>query len=472
MAHKHYTRRSFLSTLSGGCAAVGVTSLLSGLTNMGLLNAAAAANRSHILQPQNQYRALVCIFLAGGNDSFNMLLPRGNAEYAEYAARRTNLAIPQNQILPLNPANSVDRQLGLHPNLPDIKGLFDAGDVALVANLGTLVEPLTKAQYNRFGEKPQGLFSHSDQQQHWQTSVPQDRSEATGWAGRLADILYTSNNNQNISMNIAVDTGNTFQKGDHIFPYVIKSGGNGGSVVLNGSNRNNFYETLKRQTLDNMMDASYQNILEQAYTHSVKSAVGTSFEFNNGLDSGQPISTVFPGNRFGERLEMAAKTIAARNQFDVQRQTFFIQLGGFDTHGSKTDHDDLMTTLNAGLKAFHSAMNELGVQNEVTTFTMSDFGRKLISNGSGSDHAWGSHALLMGGAVNGNRIYGQYPDLYEDAPLEFGGGRLIPTTSCDEYYADLALWFGASTADIDQVFPNIRNFWTPTAGNRPIGFML
>ena len=471
MSKKKYSRRNFITTLSGGCASVGITSALAGITNLGLVNAAAAANHS-MFRPQNTYKALVCVMFAGGNDSFNMLIPRGNDEYNEYATVRTNLAIPQNQLLPLNPLNQMNKQLGLHPNLPDVKQIFDNGDMAFVANVGALVEPLTKSVYqSKLKPVPVGLFSHSDQQKHWQTSVPQDRREIHGWGGRLADIMYTNNANQNISMNIAIDNGNIFQKGQNALPYVIKSNGGGGSIVLNGSSNNNFYETLKRQTLDNLLDATYQNVLEKGYTNSVQNAVGSSFEFNSALSGAPPLTTTFPDNQFGRRLEITAKTIAARNLLNVSHQTFFLQIGGFDTHGSIDDHSDLMTVVNDGLKAFYDSLVEMGVQNDVTTFTISDFGRKLISNGTGSDHAWGGNAIVMGGAVNGNRIYGEFPDLAEGSSLVFGGGRVLPTTSCDEYYSELALWFGASSADLHQIFPNISNFWLPTSGSSPLGFM-
>ncbi|MEM6800100.1 MAG: DUF1501 domain-containing protein, partial [Bacteroidota bacterium] len=466
-----YSRRSFITKLSGGCASVGITSALAGITNMGLMNAAAAANHS-ILAPQNTYKALVCIMFAGGNDSYNMLIPRGNAEYNEYATIRTNLAIPQNQILPLNPLNNVNRELGLHPNMPGIKQIFDNGDLAFISNVGALVEPLTKASYNsKLKPRPIGLFSHSDQQKHWQTSVPQDRRQATGWGGRLADIMYSNNSNQNISMNIAVDNGNIFQKGQNALPYVIRSGGNGGSVVLNGSSSNNFYETLKRQTLDNMLDATYQNILEKGYTNSVQNAIGSSFEFNSAITNAPALTTVFPDTSFGRKLRVTAKTIAARNLLNVSHQTFFVQIGGFDNHGDINDHSDRMAEVNEGLKAFYDALVEMGVLNDVTTFTISDFSRKLISNGSGSDHAWGGHVMVMGGAVDGQKIYGDFPDLAEGSDRVFGGGRVIPTTSCDEYYAELALWFGASSSDLYQILPNISNFWLPTSGSNPIGFM-
>lgn len=437
---------------------------------MGLISAAAAANRP-LFSPQSNYRALVCILLGGGNDSFNMLIPRGQSEYDEYATRRTHLAIPQSDILPITPNTPQGKDLGLHPNLTDLKQIFDQGDLAFLTNIGSLVEPTTKQQYNsQLVDLPLGLFSHSDQQQHWQTSIPNSRSQLSGWQGRLADILYTGNQNQNISMNISMDEGNIIQKGKYVLPYVINSN-QGGSILLNGANSNNVFEQLKRQTLDSLIDASYQNTLEMAYANSVKDAVGASFEFNSAIASGQVINTQFGTDRLSTRLKMAAQTIAARNVLNMQHQTFFLSVGGFDTHGDIQEHSDLMTTVNDALKSFYDAMAELGVNDQVTTFTISDFGRKLLSNGSGTDHAWGGNVFVMGGGVNGKEIYGSYPDLYEGAAREFGGGRLIPTLSCDEYFAELAMWFGASSSDLDQIFPNINNFWTPTPMSGPIGFM-
>lgn len=468
----HYNRRDFLSTLGLGCASVGATTLLSGITNMGLLNAAAAANAP--VYTQNGYKALVCILLSGGNDSYNMLMPRGTSEYAEYAAVRTNLKIPQEQLLPVNPLNSDGKLYGLHPNMPNIQAMFDSGKMAFVANVGAMVAPTTLTTFNADQNLPLGLFSHSDQRKHWQTSVPQDRN-SLGWGGRLADILYTNNANQNISMNLSLDGTNVFQRGNTIQEYAI-SAKSGGSIPLNGSTNNGFYQSLKRQTIDNLLDVNYQNILETAYANSLTGSKESSLEFSSAIASGietNPVTTVFGEDDLSERLEMVAKTIAARDALGVTNQTFFVQLGGFDTHDNfLLEHGELMATLDTGLQSFYEALVELGVEDDVTTFTISDFSRKLVSNGNGSDHAWGGHALVMGGAVAGQKIYGQYPELYLGNSLDTGDGRLIPTISCDEYFAELALWFGASDADLDYIFPNIGNFWTPTAGSQPVGFMV
>jgi len=198
----------------------------------------------------------------------------------------------------------------------------------------------------------------------------------------------------------------------------------------------------------------------------------SSLEFSSAIDNGTPFTTVFGEDNLSQRLTMVAKTIAARDLLNVNNQTFFVQLGGFDTHDNfLLEHGELMTTLDNALQSFYDALVELGVENDVTTFSISDFSRKLVSNGNGSDHAWGGHALVMGGAVSGQKIYGQYPNLYLGNSLDTGDGRLIPTTSCDEYFAELALWFGASPADLSQILPNIGNFWTPTADSQPIGFI-
>lgn len=457
--------------LGGGCASMGVTTLLNGIANMGLVSAAAAANSPFNMPPEG-YRALVCILLGGGNDSFNMLVPRGQSEYQEYANVRASMAIRRNLLLPITPSTSDGKEYGIHPDMPYIQQLFNEGNAAFVANVGSLVEPTTVIKYyNNLVEKPRALFSHSDQQNHWMTSVPQDKV-SLGWAGRLADILYTANNNQNISMNLSLSGHNLFQQGRRVVPLTLDTSGSG-TVLLNGTGNNSFYESLKRQTLDNLLDATYQNMLKQAYSNTVVGAFGSSIELSNAIASGNAFNTPFVANNYLSRqLNVVAKTIAAKDVLKVNYQTFFIGMGGFDTHdGGIASHSNRMAELNDGLNFFYEALKELGLENNVTTFTISDFGRKLVSNGNGTDHAWGGNALVVGGGVNGGDIYGKYPDLYAGNSQDLGGSQLVPTTSTDEYFAELALWFGASASDLDQILPNIRNFWTPAANKRPLGFM-
>lgn len=469
MGHHKHTRRNFLGRIGMGCASVGVTSLYSGITNMGLLNAAAAANRSTV-RPPNDYKALVCIMLQGGNDSFNMLVPRGQSEYDEYASVRGGLALDQNDLLPINPTNTPGIEFGLHPSLSNVQGLFESGNAALVANVGALIEPTTVSTYQNDINLPLGLFSHVDQRIHWQTSVPQNIN-SLGWGGKLADILYMNNENQDVSMNISLDGVNVFQRGNTIKEYAIGFQDTG-SVLINGAESNDFYNSLKRQTLDNLLDQTYHNILKTAYANTVSDSNSSSFSFSSAILNGTEITTEFNNDVLSQKLLMVAKTIAARDILGVSNQTFFIEFGGWDNHDSLIDdHSDLLLQLDQAIGSFNAALEELGVGNNVVGFTMSDFGRKLTSNGDGSDHAWGGNSIVFGGPVDGQKIYGQYPELYLDNNLDLGGGRLIPTTSCDEYFAELALWFGASSSDLYQIFPNITNFWTPTSEG-PLGMFL
>ena len=470
MSKHHHSRRAFLEQLGLGCASVGATSLLSGITNLGLINAAVAANRPAFAPITSTYKALVCIMQAGGNDSFNMLVPKGDPEYQEYATSRTNLALDQNSLLAINPTNSIGKELGLHPNLTRIQGLFEAGNAAFVANIGALVGPTTITQYqNGQVNLPLGLFSHSDQQLHWQTSIPQDRN-ANGWGGRLADILRFNNVNQNISMNISLDGVNTFQRGYFVQEYAIQPGQ--GSVTINGSDSNDFYNTLKRQTLDSLLEATYQNILETAYAGTISDSKNNALEFAAAIAQGDPITTVFSNDSLSQKLETVAQVIAARDPLEMSNQTFFVQQGGYDNHDNNIeDHGELLATFDNAVGTFYDALVELGVENDVVICTISDFARKLVSNGDGSDHAWGGNSLVIGGAVNGQQIYGDYPDLYLNNPLDVGTGRFLPTTSCDELFAELALWMGASSADLDQILPNINNFWTPQPSQGPLGLL-
>ncbi len=465
-------RRNFLTKLGLGCAEVGAVSLLSGISSMGLLQAAVSANRSWVnAAPMGgDYKALVCIMLAGGNDSFNMLVPRDNDSYNDYTAVRPSLAIPQSDLLSINPLNaSGGRAFGLHPSMPKIQNLFESEKLSFIANIGALQRPTTLADYNSRTSLPLGLFSHSDQANHWQTSVPGDK-DAVGWGGRLSDLLSSNNQNQDVSMSISFDGLNLFQRGNEILPYTATRNVNG-SVLLNGATNNGFYQTLKRETLDNILEHNHANALEKAYANVVSGGKDVSVGFDAAVANGPVLNTEFDeADRFQQQLKMTARIMAARGGLSVSNQTFFISLNGFDTHDNHlADHSVLMSRLDEGLHNFQSALEELGLDDCVTTFTMSDFGRKLASNGDGSDHGWGGHSMVMGPALPGKRIIGQYPELFLGSPLDTGAGRYIPTTSTDELYAELALWFGASDADLSYILPNLSNFWVPGQGTSPLG---
>lgn len=456
-------RRKFLGQSS--CAAITATPILSTLLNLKMANNAVAASTG-----PDDYKALVCFFFAGGNDSFNMLMPANGTAYNDYATTRSNLAIAQNTILPLNGTHN-GQTLGVHPTMPEVQSLYNSGKLAFVSNVGTLVEPVTLPAFNNGSAKlPAGLFSHADQIMHWQTSVPDQRS-ALGWGGRVADILQSCNTSDQISMNISLSGTNTFQSGAQTVSYEIENSGNG-SIALTpyAEGENPTLSALGQTAINSMMDAQYSNLFQQAFAQKNKDALSASATFSNAI-SAQTVNTLFSANPISQSFQMIAKTIAARQPLGMKRQTFFVMFGGFDHHDELlNNHAAMLPVISKAMSEFDSALTELGVNDKVTTFTASDFARTLTSNGKGTDHAWGSNQMVMGGSVNGGKIYGTYPDLALGTNLDTGRGRLIPTMSTDEYFADLARWFGVSNADLTQVLPNLGRFYTP--GSDPaVGFM-
>ncbi|MCB0642435.1 MAG: DUF1501 domain-containing protein [Phaeodactylibacter sp.] len=461
-----YSRRQFIGTAS--CAAIGSTTFFSTLFNLGMTNAAAAAARPLV---GGDYKALVCILLAGGNDSFNMLIPRGATEYADYVDIRSNLAIPQADLLAINPATNDGKEYGVHPSMPEVQQMFESGRLAFISNVGTLVTPTSMSEIlNGTANLPLGLYSHADQIQQWQTSIPDERA-TTGWAGRMADLLHSMNMNQNISMNISLAGNNLFQSGNQIVEYPILPYGNG-SIGITGYGEGTAFNQIRTAAISSMMEQEYQNLFEKTYADITRNAQEAHELFSTAIAGVQPFGTDFSNHYVANSLEMVAKTIAARDVLGACRQTFFVTFGGWDHHDELINkQENMLGVLSKALSDFNTVMEELGLENDVTTFTISDFARTLTSNGNGSDHAWGGNQIIMGGAVNGGDIYGTFPDLYEDNPLDLGRGVLLPTTSADEVFAELALWFGVSSGDLDQVFPNITNFYSPGSPDLPIGFM-
>jgi uncharacterized protein (DUF1501 family) len=456
-------RRKFLGQTS--CAAVGTASLFSSILNLRLVGDVAAAE----IPGNDEYRALVCVFLAGGNDSFNMLAPVDPEGYAQYAQARSSVAVQEDQLLPL-PGNLPDgRQLGVHQSLPALRDLYANSKAAFVANVGTLVEPTTLDSFlSGAGKLPLGLFSHSDQQMHWQSSLPDNRAPAAGWAGRMADLLAEVNGAGPVSMNVSLAGINLYQSGESVVPFAI---GPSGAVELDGWNSGAYLP--KRQAIESIMDAEYRNVFERTFARMKREAVNANAFFKSALAAGTPVTTPFSGgNPLAAQLEMVAKTIGARDQLGKKRQTFFVMMGGWDLHGNLgTSHPALLASLNTAIAQFQAAMAAMGLEDQVTLFSASDFARTLSSNGSGTDHAWGGNQFVIGGAVKGGNIYGTYPELALGSPLDTGRGRLIPTTSVDEYFAELALWMGVSPINLPLVLPNLSRFHDPAAG-APLGFLM
>jgi uncharacterized protein (DUF1501 family) len=452
------SRRSFLRSV---CTAVGMTSLAS--TVFDLRRIAAAAPLAG-----GDYKALVCVFLYGGNDSNNVIVPRG-ADYAGYAAARNTLALPQATLLPITPLSGAGgRTWGLHPRLTGLRNLFNQQRLALVANVGPLVAPVTRPQYLAgTAALPPQLFSHSDQTVHWQTSLP-DQPVRTGWGGRAADLLHSLNGTSQVSMSMSLSGNNTFQVGDAVTQYQLSPDG---AIGLGWYYDGNEWNHPPSIAIRHLMERSYGNLLQTGYRNVFQRALDQDRLLSGALDAAPVLQTAFPDTDLGRQLRMVARLISIREALGLRRQVFFVAAGGYDTHDGQIGgtpeagaHADLLTELDGALSSFYAATSELAVANDVTSFTASDFGRTFISNGDGSDHGWGSHHFVLGGAVSGGRFYGTMPTLEVDGPDDSGDGRWIPTVSVDEYSATLARWFGIATSDIPLVLPNIGRFATSNLG--------
>jgi uncharacterized protein (DUF1501 family) len=461
------SRRAFVRQAC--CAAVGTTGVLSALGQLRVMAALTGDNlgRTTAAAVAPDYKALVCLFLQGGNDGTSLIIPTAASDYAAYATARGELAIAQANVLPLAPKKYSDgRGYGINSSARELHGLFNQGKAAVLANVGMLVRPTTLADYKAGTNLPPQLFSHSDQLLQWQSSVP-DKPFETGWGGRLADILDAMNSNNQVSMSITLNGANSFQRGKTVSPYAVNS------VGVSQMNHGNFAGMVPTNGVVNTRFDGFKNIISSSQPNALAAAFGgiTKESIDDGdilgtaLRSAPTFATQFPGTQTAARLAMVAKLIAISQGLGLKRQVFFVQLGGWDMHGSQASaYGPLLAELSGAMNAFYNATVELGVANQVTTFTASDFGRTYIPNASGTDHGWGNHQLIMGGAVKGGDIYGQMPSLTIGANDDTGRGRWLPSTSVDEYNATLATWFGVSQSNLSTVLPNIGRFAKPNLG--------
>ena len=440
-------RRSFIKYAS--LAAAGNAS---GLRPFGMLNSLA--------QTTSNYKALVCVFLFGGNDANNMLIQFDTAGYANYSTIRGPLAIPQTQLLQLAPTPN----FALNPNLPDIQALFNNKNAALVANVGTLLQPTTRAQYLAGSTLPTNLFSHSDQQLEWQ-NASQSGATSTGWAGRIADLIggqYNPGGQIPMITSVAGDT--LFCNGASSTPVSVSPGNVGGASCSEGTTEC----AAQQATAQALLNFSSGVSLITADNNITSNAYSYAKTLSAAVQSVSPLQTVFPtNNSLAAQLKQIAQIIQVRAALGVSRQIFFASVGNFDTHANQLVlQSALLASVSPALNAFYLATQELGIQNNVTTFTMSDFSRTFQPNSNtGSDHAWGSHHIVLGGAVNGGQIYGTFPTLALKGPDDSGSnGRWVPTTSTTQYASTLAQWFGVSAAQLPAVFPNIGAFSTSSMG--------
>ncbi|MEO6153180.1 MAG: DUF1501 domain-containing protein [Croceibacterium sp.] len=458
------SRRAFLKrasavSLTGGAAPF--------VLNLAAIGEAAAATAT-------DYKALVCVFLYGGNDYANTLVPYDNAQFGVYAAQRPGLNYTQAAVSPtaLNPtiplANGA--QYALAPELAKLLPIFNAGKMAVMLNVGTLVQPTTKAQYlARSVPLPPKLLSHNDQQSYWQSSRPEGAT--SGWGGRIGDLLQSGNGTSTLTcINLA---GNAvFLTGTAAVQYSITTAG---PIALNA--RASLQGSTQAATLLQQLIVGGGNHLFQAEHSAIgKRALGLYGQVTSALAGAPTVTTVFPAaadpqSSLGAQLQEVAKLISVSSELGAKRQVFFVSAGRFDTHdGLATVHPLLMTNLADALRAFYDTTVELGISDKVTTFTGSDFGRALTSNNNGTDHGWGSMHFVLGGAVKGGRYYGINPVLANNGPDDIGQGRLIPTTSVDQYAATMASWFGISPSDLPTVLPSIGNYAGSALGTN-LGFV-
>ncbi|MBT5706802.1 DUF1501 domain-containing protein [bacterium] len=478
-------RRDFFR--QSACTALGVTGVVNTLANLRLMTAALAQNT-----PSNDYRALVCLFLNGGNDSNNLLVPRSGEFRNDYEIGRGVLQIPSEQLHPIRPLNE-GRDFGLHPNAAPLQQTFNDGKLAFVCNVGSLAYPIaTREEYiNKTVPLPPQLFSHSDQQTQWQSSIP-DQPFQSGWGGRIADLLNASKNpDSKVSMSISLSGINSFQIGTSgdVTQFVTTPNGVSGlsGYGKNYQNALNDDGSYKRndpgkrlKAFEEIMDLTNANLMEDAYNKVVRRARDSESTVGATLQTAERSGVAFDElfinaqSSLGDQLKTVAKLIAGRAALGNRRQIFFCRVGGYDTHQSQMpSHANLTAELATAMRAFYQTTAAMGMQDNITTFTCSDFARTFTPNGTdanaGADHAWGGHAMVMGGAVKGQRLYGQFPELLLGAGDDAGRnrGRWIPTTSVDQYASVLARWFGVDSNSMESIFPNLPRFDDPLSSSRP-----
>lgn len=476
------TRRQFIR--QAACAALGTIGISGMMRDLRLINAAAAQVTFA------DYKALVCIFLTGGNDCNNFVVPTDSTSYANYAAIRQNLALPQSSLLGISPINSDGHSYGFHPNCPELQTLFGEGKLALLFNVGPLVYPTTRDQYlNKLVPNPPSLFSHADMIQHWQTSIP-DQPPKSGWAGRIADLMQPiqyelvngvpTSNSAKIALCTSLAGTNMLEVGNTFQQYSVSPSG---AVTLSG------VSAARLNVMKDLLGISSANLQQTAFAGVMSNAVNVGALLNTAIVSTNESTstpagtwvwnTAFPNTTLGNQLKMVARMIAARDGLNMKRQIFFCAVGGYDTHSNQTNTGDattgtqatLLNELSESIYAFQRGIEQVAATQgqptlpaSVTAFTASDFGRTFPSNGSGSDHGWGGHHCIVGGAVLGKRTYGTFPVQEVNGPDDTSTGRWIPRVSVDEYSATLARWFGVTPGDLSTVFPNLGRFGNPNLG--------
>lgn len=491
----------------GTCGAMTNASFLSTFMHLKMTNAVMGAAD---IPPTGGYKALVCLFFSGAIDSYNYLAPHGttqdDAKYAQYVTTRTGAAQKRRDLANgiddgpwtgtdygyLNPivdsasAGGTGRTYGLHPRFVHLKDIYNAGDATFVANTGALVDPIANnAEYALTSKiKPLGLFSHNDQQRHWQTAVPTSRNQVRGWAGKMADLFTDPiNRESNVFTCVSLAGQSLLLNGNRIFPYSISTAG---AVLLNGYNTTtNAYDRVFTKVQNDLASQTYADLLEGTARDETVAARDSALAFQSAFNSATlpttpvPFGTAGLGGNLGAVAKVIKTAQSTSAPLSQQRQIFMVNIGGWDHHANLlANQNNMIPGIDNGLKAFYDFLIAENLLDKVTLFSISDFSRTLQFNGSGSDHAWGACPIVMGGAVNGtpgnNRIWGTYPDIVLDTSstgIDRGRGVLIPSTSTDVYHSELCRWFGVGNdSNLQLVLPNIRNFMT-TGGSGRIPFL-
>jgi uncharacterized protein (DUF1501 family) len=489
---QNHTRRAFLRR-SAQLAFTGAA--LPTVLNLAAMGEAAAFNATG-------YKALVCVFLNGGNDNWNTVVPYDNSNYDLYSAIRGGganrtaggvalgqAALTNTLLSPTTPLTD-GKQFALHPAMTGLAGIFNAGQAAVQLNVGPLVVPVTKAQYEGSNRAlyplPPKLFSHNDQQSVWQSSSPE--GSTVGWGGNIGDLALSSNGASSLFTCVSITGNAVFLSGDQALSYQVSPQG---AVKIDCVTNDVYGSAAIKNAMTELLQQARSDVLENEYNRVTQRSIAAEGSINGGIDATAvtassnsaefaPFAGIPSNNSLAGQLKMVARLIAARNNLSTKRQVFFVSLGGFDLHDNLTaGHVTNMTRVSQAMTAFYQTTVNLGVAGEVTAFTASDFGRTLTSNGDGSDHGWGGHHFVVGGAVKGKAFYGTPPPVSNgdgsgaEDQWHVGQGRLLPSTSVDQYAATLATWFGVEAGELAGILPNLRNFGAPNAVDYPInlGFL-
>ncbi len=458
-------RRDFLKK----AGLLGATGMLPSLAvSLAGINEAAAFSAG-------DYKALVCVFLRGGNDHANTLIPIDDANFATYQSLRSGIALPRSQILPLSNGQTLahNTRYGLHPKLVNLQKLFNQDKkLAVLQNVGMILRPTTKADYQASLNLPPKLFSHNDQMSYWEShGAANERSQ--GWGGKIGRLAQTNNLSANRSLTCISTSGkHKFLSTTTTEQFVATRANNNNptGIVSTHLTPNKWWmnSQVPMNEAYKMLSASRTNIYEKELSKIFLSAYNTEQNISTYLTELGALKTTFASDTLAEQLATVVNIIRVQSKLGMKRQVFLVSLSGFDTHDNQlTAHDTLMSQLDGALASFYSAMQEIGMANQVTAFTASEFGRTFVDNGNGTDHGWGGHHFILGGAVKGGYFYGTAPKYGNHTDDDVGQGRLIPTTSVDQYAATLAKWFGVPDAQMSQILPYINNF----GSNRYLGFL-